>query len=53
MLGAAGCLAPLIHPAARKYGELDTGRIAQLAAVTFVGTKFNHRTPDGLTLLRC
>jgi oxygen-dependent protoporphyrinogen oxidase len=25
----------------------------RLAAVTFVGTKFNHRTPDGLTLLRC
>ena len=25
----------------------------RLAAVTFVGTKFNHRTPEGLTLLRC
>lgn len=25
----------------------------RLAAVTFVGTKFPHRTPEGLTLLRC
>jgi oxygen-dependent protoporphyrinogen oxidase len=25
----------------------------RLAAVTFVGTKFSNRTPDGLTLLRC
>jgi oxygen-dependent protoporphyrinogen oxidase len=26
---------------------------ARLAAVTFVGTKFANRTPEGLTLLRC
>ena len=25
----------------------------RLAAVTFVGTKFSNRTPEGLTLLRC
>jgi len=43
LLGPAiGCPAPQIHPAARKYGELDTGRIAQLAAVTFVTNLTGH-----------
>src|SRR5438105_1552822 len=43
LLGPAiGCPAPPIHPAARLHGELDTGRIAQLAAVTFVTNLTGH-----------
>jgi aspartyl-tRNA(Asn)/glutamyl-tRNA(Gln) amidotransferase subunit A len=33
---AVGCWAPRLHPDARRFGELDTNRMAQLAAVTFV-----------------
>jgi len=31
---AIGCFAPELNPGAEKYGELDTAKIAQLAAVT-------------------
>ncbi|HUJ27283.1 MAG TPA: amidase [Myxococcales bacterium] len=39
---ALGSLPPTLHPRARAYGELDTGRIARLAAVTFVTNLTGH-----------
>jgi aspartyl-tRNA(Asn)/glutamyl-tRNA(Gln) amidotransferase subunit A len=43
LLGPAiGCFAPVLHPAARAHGELDTGKIARLAAVTFVTNLTGH-----------
>ncbi len=43
LLGPAiGCFAPIIHPAARRFGELDTAKIARLAAVTFVTNLTGH-----------
>ncbi|MGZ6144228.1 MAG: amidase family protein, partial [Myxococcales bacterium] len=39
---AIGCFAPPLHPGARAFGELDTARIAQLAAVTFVTNLTGH-----------
>src|SRR3954471_9880866 len=43
LLGPAiGCFAPLLHPGARKFGELDTAKIARLAAVTFVTNLTGH-----------
>jgi aspartyl-tRNA(Asn)/glutamyl-tRNA(Gln) amidotransferase subunit A len=39
---ATGAVAPLLHPAARRFGELDTRRLAQLAAVTFVTNLTGH-----------
>ncbi len=43
LLGPAiGCFAPVLHPASRAFGELDTARIAQLAAVTFVTNLTGH-----------
>jgi Asp-tRNA(Asn)/Glu-tRNA(Gln) amidotransferase A subunit family amidase len=43
LLGPAiGCYAPAIHPASRAFGELDTAKIARLAAVTFVTNLTGH-----------
>ena len=39
---AIGCFAPELNPGAEKYGELDTAKIAQLAAVTFVTNLTGH-----------
>ena len=39
---AIGCFAPLLHPGAQACGELDTAKIAQLAAVTFVTNLTGH-----------
>ena len=39
---AIGCFAPKIHPDAQAYGELDTAKIAQLAAVSFVTNLTGH-----------
>ncbi len=43
LLGPAiGCFAPRIHPSARTSGELDTAKIARLAAVAFVANLTGH-----------
>jgi aspartyl-tRNA(Asn)/glutamyl-tRNA(Gln) amidotransferase subunit A len=43
LLGPAlGCFPPLLHPASQSNGELDTRKIAQLAAVTFVTNLTGH-----------
>lgn len=43
LLGPAiGCFPPVIHPAARAFGELDTTKIARLAAVCFVTNLTGH-----------
>jgi aspartyl-tRNA(Asn)/glutamyl-tRNA(Gln) amidotransferase subunit A len=43
LLGPAiGCFAPRIHPLARVSGELDTAKIARLAAVAFVASLTGH-----------
>ncbi|MFN2548658.1 MAG: amidase [Myxococcales bacterium] len=39
---AIGCYAPALNPAARISGELDTAKIARLAAVTFVTNLTGH-----------
>ena len=39
---AIGCFPPLLHPGAQAHGELDTAKIAQLAAVSFVGNLTGH-----------
>lgn len=39
---AAGTLAPPLHPAARRTGELDTHTMARLAAVTFPANLTGH-----------
>ena len=39
---AIGCFAPRLHPHAQAYGELDTVKIAQLAAVSFVTNLTGH-----------
>jgi Asp-tRNA(Asn)/Glu-tRNA(Gln) amidotransferase A subunit family amidase len=39
---AVGCFPPALHPKAREFGELDTRKIAQLAAVTFVTNLTGH-----------
>ena len=39
---ATGSLAPVLHPAALRSGELDTRKMAQLAAVTFVTNLTGH-----------
>jgi amidase len=43
LLGPAiGCFAPRLHPSARAHGELDTVKIARLAAVSFVSNLTGH-----------
>ena len=39
---AIGCFAPKLHPDAQAYGELDTAKIALLAAVSFVTNLTGH-----------
>ena len=43
LLGPAiGCFAPPLHKSAMQFGELDTAKIARLAAVTFVTNLTGH-----------
>ncbi len=43
LLGPAiGCFAPRLHPLAQAHGELDTVKIARLAAVSFVSNLTGH-----------